>query len=219
MNKKILLVDDHNLFLDGMKYLLSTYNIEVAAVANDGYDAFKKAMEIKPDIIFMDIYMPKCNGIEALKLIKAKLPEVKIVMLTSSEEERDLEEAIKLGAWGYMLKDINGKELVDVINNIENRETVIPSSFATKFFKDFQHKSRSNLKSKVKSGEDELTERQIEVINQVVKGKTYREVGESLHITERTVKYHIGRVIEVLHLDNRAQVIAYAVDKGILEDL
>lgn len=219
MNKKILLVDDHNLFLDGMKYLLSTYNIEVAAVAYDGYDAFEKAMKIKPDIIFMDIYMPICNGIEALKLIKAKLPEVKIVMLTSSEEERDLKEAIKLGAWGYMLKDINGKELVDVINNIENRETVISSSFATKFFKNFQPKSRSNSKSKVKSGEDELTERQIEVINQVVKGKTYKEVGESLHITERTVKYHIGRVIEVLHLDNRAQVIAYAVDKGILEDL
>ncbi len=219
MNKKILLVDDHNLFLDGMKYLLSTYNIKVAAIANDGYEAYKKAVSLKPDIIFMDIYMPECNGIKALKLIKAKLPEVKIMMLTSSDNNEDLKEAIKLGAWGYMLKDVSGEDLVDIINNIEDREAVISCSFASSFFRDHLGTLKKMKKYNSNVKENNLTDRQIEVINQVIKGKTYKEVGKTLHISERTVKYHIGRAITMLHLDNRAQVIAYAVEKGIVENL
>jgi two-component system NarL family response regulator len=217
---KIMLADDHSLFLEGLQYLLETYGIEVAGVAKNGREALEKARILKPDVVLMDIKMPECSGMDALKLIKAEMPEIKIVMLTSSEEEDDLFYAIKYGASGYLLKNTNAKELVDMLSDIEKGEASLSQGLAARLLKEFRYNSTDKLMQHM-SGDskyEDLTKRQLEVLEMVAKGTTYKEVGESLGLSERTVKYHMGRILELLHMENRAQVIAYASRIGLVEE-
>lgn len=222
MQMKLMLVDDHPLFLEGLQYLLETYGINVAGVAHNGREALVKARKLKPDIILMDIRMPECSGMDALKLIKAEMPDMKIVMLTTSEEDEDLFDAIKYGASGYLLKNTNAKALVDMLFDLEKGEVTLSPGFAARFLREFRISSRYEAKPSQQIGEDtkegQLTKRQLEVLEMVAKGITYKEAGEALGLTERTVKYHMGRIIERLHLENRAQVIAYAARIGLVED-
>lgn len=222
MQMKVMLVDDHPLFLEGLQYLLETYGIEVAGVASDGKEALERARILKPDIILMDIKMPVCSGKDALKLIKAEMPDIKIVMLTSSEEEEDLFDAVRYGASGYLLKSTSARELVDMLSDLKNGEVPLSQGLAAQLLKEFRctdvhdNTSASHVQEEVK--EEKLSDRQLEVLEMAAKGITYKEVGESLGLTERTVKYHMGRIIELLHLENRAQVIAYAARMGIVKD-
>jgi two-component system NarL family response regulator len=219
---KLMLVDDHPLFMEGLQYLLKTHGIDVAGVAKNGREAFEKARRLKPDIILMDIKMPECSGLDALKLIKAEMPDIKIVMLTTSEEDEDLFEAVKLGASGYLLKNTNAKELVDMLSDLEKGEVPLSPGLAARLLREFRRSGdyyQKNSRHKIEETmRGRLTERQLEVLEMVVKGVSYKEAGEILGITERTVKYHMGRIIELLHLENRAQVIAYATRMGIIED-
>lgn len=219
---KLMLVDDHPLFLEGLQYLLETHGINVSGVAHNGREALGKARILKPDIILMDIKMPECSGIDALKLIKAEMPGIKIIMLTTSEEDEDLFEAIKYGASGYLLKSTNAKALVDMLSDLEKGEVPLSPGLAARLLKEFRRSSTyvskppQHLVEDTKGGQ--LTDRQLEVLERVAKGITYKEAGEALGLTERTVKYHMGRIIELLHLENRAQVIAYAARMGLVED-
>lgn len=221
MLMKLMLVDDHPLFMEGLKYLLETYGITVKGIAKNGWEAFEKARILKPDIILMDIKMPECNGLDALKLIKAEMPEIKIVMLTTSEEDDDLFDAIKFGASGYLLKNANAQELVDMLSQLEKNEVPLSPGLAARLIKEFSRSGTHNQPS-LNVSEDAkrrlLTERQLEVLEMVAKGITYKETGDILGLTERTVKYHMGRILELLHLENRAQVIAYAVQMGIVNN-
>lgn len=232
-----MLVDDHPLFVEGLQYLLETNNIKVAGIANNGHEALKKARSLKPDIILMDIMMPECGGLEALKLIKAEMPEIKVVMLTTSEEDEDLFEAIKSGASGYLLKSLNAAELLDMIANLKSGGAALSPGLAARLLKEFSRSRNDSNDMAItdtevaednanqvekKAGEEaegiDLTERQLDVLRQVAGGKTYKEIGEALGLSERTVKYHMGRIIELLHLENRAQVIAYASRMGLTDD-
>ena len=218
---KLMLVDDHPLFIEGLKYLLGTYGIEVIGVANDGNAALEKARILNPDMILMDIKMPGCSGIDALKLIKAEKPNMKVVMLTSSVEDEDLFEAVKNGASGYLLKNTNAKELVNMLYDLEKGEIPLSPGLATRLLKEFKRSGEYGEKpSQTLSGVmgGQLTERQLEVLEMVAKGVTYKEAGDALGLTERTVKYHMGRIIELLHLENRAQVIAHAARMGLVKD-
>jgi two-component system NarL family response regulator len=205
-----------------LHYLLETYGIEVAGVARNGKEALVQARVLKPDIILMDIKMPECNGLDALKQIKSEMPEIKVVMLTTSEEDEDLFDAVKYGASGYLLKSTNAKELVDMLSDIEKNEIPLSPGLAARLLKEFsgseiyEHKlQRLEIEeSKIES----LSERQLEVLEMVARGKTYKEAGEALGLTERTLKYHMGRIIELLHLENRAQVIGYAARMGLVKD-
>lgn len=220
MPAKILLVDDHKLFTDGLQFLLETYRFNVIGVAQNGFEAVEKSRILKPDIILMDVIMPKCNGIEALKLIKAQMPEVKIVMLTTSEADEDLFQAVKLGASGYLLKNLNGEELTNMLDELENGGTPISPSLASRLLKEFKFSHNTETSSSDRTEANigmKLSERQLEVLEAVSSGKTYKEVGELLYITERTVKYHMGRIIDQLHMKNRAQVIAYATKMGWMD--
>jgi len=167
----------------------------------------------------MDIKMPECSGLDALKLIKAEMPDIKIVMLTTSDEDEDLFDSIRYGASGYLLKNTNAKELVGMLADIEKGEVPFSPGLAARLLKEFRrsnHKPVQHTLEATKRGH--LTERQLEVLEMVAKGITYKEVGDTLGLTERTVKYHMERIIELLHLENRAQVIAYAARIGIVED-
>lgn len=217
---RLMLVDDHPLFLEGLKYLLETYGIEVAGIAENGKEALEKAQVLNPDIILMDIKMPKCSGIDALKLIKAEMPDIKIVMLTTSDEDEDIMEAIKYGASGYLLKNTNAKELVGMLKDLERGEVPVSPDLASQLLKEFKsHSCDESASTNIPSQDSQkvqLTERQLKILEMVSKGITYKEVGDALGLTERTVKYHMGRIIELLHLENRAQVIAYAARIGLV---
>lgn len=217
---KLMLVDDHPLFMEGLKYLLETNGISVAGTADDGKKAFEKAKLLHPDIILMDIRMPGYNGIDALKLIKAEMPEIKIVMLTTSDEDDDLFEAIKCGASGYLLKNINAEQLLEMLSDLENDGVPLSPGLATRLLKEFGQGSANAEKTEFGMRKDvpessPLTGRQMEILKMVAGGLTYRKVGEKLGLSERTVKYHMGHIIELLHMKNRSQVIAYASKTGL----
>jgi len=210
---RLMLVDDHPLFLEGLKYLLETYGIDVAGIAQSGMEALEQARVLSPDIILMDIKMPECSGIDALKLIKAEMPDIKIVMLTTSDEDEDVFAAIKNGASGYLLKNTNARELVGMLNDLDKGEIPVSPDIASQLINEFIGTSRPSHNEQ----RMQLTERQLEILEMVAKGITYKEVGDTLGLTERTVKYHMGRIIELMHLENRAQVIAYAARIGLVE--
>jgi two-component system NarL family response regulator len=220
MKKTLMLVDDHLLFLEGLQYLLETYGMNVIGKARNGREAFIKAQILKPDIILMDIRMPECSGLDALKLIKARMPEIKIIMLTTSDEDEDLFDAIRLGASGYLLKNTDAKDLIRMLSDMD--EVPLSPGLALRLLDEFK---RNSMEKNVFLQRDignmkinNLTERQMEVLEMVAGGKTYKEAGEALGLTERTVKYHMGKIIDRLHLDNRAQVIAFAMQSGILDN-
>jgi two-component system NarL family response regulator len=227
---KLMLVDDHKLFLEGLQYLLKTHGIDVVGTAVNGREALIKAREFRPDLILMDIKMPECDGIDALKLIKYEMPDIKIVMLTTSEEDDDIFNSIKYGAFGYLMKDIDAEDLIFLLSSIERGEITLPFGLASKILSEFRDDNRrskhNQLENNSHGGEDAeavqedmergtLTPRQLEILEMVAAGLTYKEAGEKLGLTERTVKYHMGRIIELLHYNNRAQVIAYAARMGL----
>ena len=219
---KLMLVDDHPLFIEGLSYLLKTYGFEVSGIANSGKEALEKARILKPDIILMDIKMPDLSGIDTLKLLKAEWPEIKIAMLTSSEEDEDLFDAIKYGASGYLLKSTGAKELVELLHDLENGEAFLTSTVAAQILQELRrlHADENDSVSQFATddGVPRFTQRQLEILELVAKGVTYKEAGATLGLTERTVKYHMGKIIELLHLENRSQVIAYAVKMGIVQE-
>lgn len=219
---KVMLVDDHPLFMEGLQYVLKTYGIETVGTAKNGREALYKARLLKPDVILMDIKMPEYSGLDALKLIKAEMPDIKVIMLTISEEDEDLFNAVKYGASGYLLKNTDVKDVINMLTDIENNEASISSDLANKLLREFGQKSIINSNQQLQAIEniekEKLTERQLEILEMVAKGVTYKEVGDILGLTERTVKYHMGRILDLLHLENRAQVIAYAVKIGLVND-
>lgn len=220
---KLMLADDHPLFIEGLKYLLEINGIRVAGTAHNGKEAFDQAKQIHPDIILMDIRMPGCSGIEALKLINAEMPDIKVVMLTTSDEDDDLFEAIKYGASGYLLKNINADELIGMLSDLESGGVPLSSGLAARLLKEFGQDRADAAKPQtgVRKNPPEtsmLTQRQMEILEMVANGFTYKIVSEKLGLTERTVKYHMGRIIELLHLKNRSQVIAYAAKMGMTEE-
>jgi DNA-binding NarL/FixJ family response regulator len=208
---KTLLVDDHALFLDGLKNLLTLRGIEVVGTARDGMEALDKARTLHPQIILMDIQMPNLDGLAATRLIKAELPDVKIVMLTMSAEDADLFEAIKSGACGYLLKTHDVDEFFSLFLGLARGETPLSPGLAGRVLEEFARASAENKSIKHPEAETEvLSPRQMQVLTLVAQGLTYKEVGAKLCLAERTIKYHIGEIIERLHLENRSQIIQYA---------
>ena len=208
---RVLLVDDHALVRNGIASLLMANNIDVVGEASDGLEALEMARQLKPDIILMDIKMPRCNGLEATRLIKAEMPEIKIIILTVSDDDEDLFEAIKSGAEGYLLKNIRAEEFLALLSGVVRGEAAISPLLATKIIDEFAHQT--------KKAEPLPSERETDVLRLVTTGALNKEIASTLNITENTVKYHLRNIMEKLHLRNRAQVAAYAVSKGIIPKL
>jgi DNA-binding NarL/FixJ family response regulator len=215
---KVLLVDDHPLFLEGFQDLLVTRGIEVVGTASNGLEALDKARSLRPDVILMDVHMPRCDGLAATRLIKAELPDIKIVMLTVSDEDADLFEAIKSGASGYLLKSLDVDEFFALFLGLDGGEAPLSRGLAGRLLEEFSYQAgRSGAATPVEEDDDEtkgLTARQMEVLTLVAQGLTYKEVGAALCLSERTVKYHMSEILKRLHLKNRAQVIAYSARMG-----
>jgi DNA-binding NarL/FixJ family response regulator len=210
---RVLLVDDHALFLEGLKNLLSARGIQVVGTARDGLDALDKVRALHPDVVLMDIQMPRCNGLQATRLIKAELPEIKIVMLTVSGEDDDLFEAIKSGASGYVLKNLDAARFFDLLSGLEQGQAALSPGLAAKIMQEFARQSAAPAALP----SEQLTPKQIELLALVAQGNTYKEVAAALNLSEPTIKYHMGEIIKRLHLKNRAQAIAYAERMGLLK--
>jgi len=209
---RVLLVDDNRLMLEGLQNLLEAHGIEVAGVATEGLEAVDLACALNPDVILMDVRMPGCDGLEATRRIKARMPQARIVMLTTSAEHEDLFKAIRSGACGYLVKSIDTETLVEALDQV--REGIPPFSpgLAAKLLEEF---ARSNGAAEPASPPASvLSERQLQVLRLVADGLSYKEVGAQLYLSPRTVKYHMSEIMDRLHLQNRAQVLAHAGRMG-----
>jgi len=223
---RVLVVDDHRLLSEGVSNLLAAHGIEVLGVASDGVEAITLMQELNPDVILMDIRMPRCDGLSATRQIKALRPEIKILMLTTSAEDKDLFESVKSGAAGYLLKSISGNAFIEALRGLEQGTPPFSPGLASRLLREFAKLSGteerlSGLASRPKDREGQangLTERQTEVLRLVAQGLTYREVGERLSLSERTVRFHMREIISRLHLQNRNQVLAYAGTLGLKPD-
>jgi DNA-binding NarL/FixJ family response regulator len=215
---KMLLVDDHPLFLEGLRNLLAARGVEVVGTACDGLEALVQARALRPDVILMDVKMPRCDGLAATRLIKAELPDVKIVMLTVFEEEGVLFEAIRSGASGYLHKSLDADQFFALLSSLERGDAPLSPGLSTRILEEFaQQAGRAEAANLAESeAASKPTARQIEILTLVAQGLTYKAVGEALCLSERTVKYHMGEILERLHLKNRAEAIAYAVRVGLV---
>jgi two-component system NarL family response regulator len=216
----VLLADDHRLLLEGLSNLLEAHNIQVAGLANDGLEAIKMARSLHPDVILMDIRMPRCDGLRATRVIKAEMPEIKIVILTTSTEDQDLFEAVKSGACGYLLKSMDAEELVEALDQVQQGIPPFSPGLAARLLSEFARlaplPSAAPPVTRAPSGPPGgLTARQKEVLALVAEGLSYKEVGARLGLAPRTIKYHMGEIMAALHLEHRAQVLAYAGQMGL----
>lgn len=213
---KVLLADDHALFLEGLRNLLKLHGVQVVGTAQDGLDAVEKTIQLRPDIVLMDIRMPGLDGVSATRLIKAERPECKVIMLTTSTEEADLLEAIKSGASGYLLKTLEAGPFLSYLRGVERGEAAISREMNGALIKQIARQEDLGRPDSEIPAEPNLTSRQIEILQLVAQGLAYKEVGDRLSISEHTVKYHMGEIIRRLHLKNREQAAAYALQTGIV---
>ena len=216
---KILLVDDHTLFCESLQNLLTLKGFQVVGTASDGLEALEKARSLHPDLILMDIEMPGCDGLAATRLIKAEMPDTKIVMLTVAQQDEVLFESLKSGASGYLLKNTRAGQLVQYLGQLAEGGVALSPGLADKILEEFARMGMK-LESNSEQGEEtaDLTARQREILTLIVRGMTYEEIGKALCLSERTIRYHVGEIIQRLHLENRSQVIAYAARLGLTGD-
>ncbi len=214
---KVLIVDDHTLFRRGIADVLTASNdLEVVGEAVDGLEGIEKARQLKPDVILMDLNMPNCSGLEAIQALQAEMPETNILVLTVSEMEEDLFASVKYGAKGYLLKKAEPDELVQAIYYVARGESIVSPLMATKLLTEFQGLSSGMEKKPAQDASGDLSPREGEVLQLVAKGATNREIADELFISENTVKTHLQNIMEKLHLANRSQAAAYAIQKGLV---
>ena len=212
---RILIVDDHVLFREGMRNIINRWgDFDVVGEASNGLEALNLVRELLPDIILMDIAMPVMDGIQATKRIANELPTIRIVMLTTSEEDEDLLNAIKAGAQGYLLKDTPSKRLHDELRRMAQGETPLSGLMATKVLKEFGRSSHSTQSP----GEyrEALTEREHQILELIVEGLSNVEIADKVYLSENTVKKHVHNILEKFHANNRVGAAVYAVREGLV---
>ncbi|MCZ7414571.1 MULTISPECIES: response regulator transcription factor [unclassified Streptomyces] len=214
---RVLVVDDHELFRRGLEIVLQTEeDIQVVGEAGDGAEAVEKAADLLPDIVLMDVRMPRRGGIEACTAIKEVVPSAKIVMLTISDEEADLYDAIKAGATGYLLKEISTDEVCAAIRAVADGQSQISPSMAAKLLTEFKSMIQRTDESKLVPA-PRLTDRELEVLKLVATGMNNRDIAKALYISENTVKNHVRNILEKLQLHSRMEAVVYAMREKILE--
>lgn len=214
MNKlRILLVDDHALVRRGFRVLLEQYeDVQVVGEAADGLEAVEKAKNLRPDVILMDVHMPRMDGIAATKQIREQVPEASVVMLTVSEEEQDFLEALRCGAQGYLVKAVEPEQLISMLRGLRRGEPPISPSLTRRII------SSLTARPAARTGlVEDLTPRERKVLALVAQGATNKEVAAALYISENTVKNHLRNIMGKLHAKNRAQAVVSAMELGLLD--
>ena len=211
---RVLLADDHALFRAGIASLLRAWGMEVVGQAGNGLEALELTRQLHPDLVLMDITMPDCDGLDATRLIKAELPETRIVVVTVFDDDEHLFEAIKSGAEGYLFKDTSEQEFERTLEAVAAGEPALSPGLAAKILDEFTRLAREGpTKQEDESG---LTPREREVLQLVAQGSTNREVAAALYLSQHTVNFHMKNTLRKLHLKNRVQAAAYAVRTGLV---
>lgn len=212
MTIKVLIVDDHKLFRQGLRSLMSTRDdiVEVVGEAETAAEAIKLTEQLQPNVVLMDIYMPDGDGLQATREIKKQFPDVAVVILTSSEKDDHLFEAVRADAAGYLLKNLDADELFSMLEGVAKGEAAMTRAMASRVLKGIARQEIGG-----QDGIDALTEREIAVLHLVAQGESNPQIAGALSISVNTVKTHLSNILKKLQLDNRTQAAAYAVEHGI----
>jgi len=213
MTIKVLVADDHKLFRQGLIGLMETREdlVEVIGEASTGEEAVQLAERLNPNIVLMDIYMPNGDGLQALREIRSRFPGINVVMLTSSESDEHLYQAVQSGAAGYLLKNLDAEQLFELIGGVVQGEAAMTREMASRLLKDVAKRSVNTER-----GEEALTERELGVLRLVAIGASNQEIAEKLTISVNTVKSHIRSILEKLQLENRTQAANFAIQRGLV---
>ena len=213
---RILIADDHALFRDGLRSLLRSEGHEIVAEAKNGREAIQLAHQHKPEIVLMDLSMPEVDGLTATRTIVSELPDVKVIILTASDEDMNLFEAIRGGAQGYLMKNLEADEFFDMLDRASRGEPALTPAFAKKLLQEFARPPQAAEQQR--SENDDLTSREREVLELMVQGVTSnRKLAKQLGVSENTVKFHVRNILDKLRLHTRAEVVGYALRKGIVD--
>ncbi|MBI4319730.1 MAG: response regulator transcription factor [Chloroflexi bacterium] len=220
---RVLLVDDHGLFREGLGSLLRFKGVEVVGEAANGALGCELALRLRPDLVLMDLAMPEMNGLEATRRLREEMPELPVVVLTASEEDDDLFEAVKAGAQGYVLKSVDGETFVNLLQRAAKGEAALTPALAAKILTEFARLghagSAASEPAPASRGAldlvEPLTTREREVLELVVDGLSNRDIADRLVVSENTVKYHLRNILDKLHLQSRAQVVSFALRHGL----
>ena len=213
---RVLLADDHPLFLDGLKNLLAARGIDVVGVARDGLAALEQARLLRPDVVLMDIHMPQLDGIAATRMIRAERIDTRVVLLTMSASDDELFEAIAAGVSGYLLKTQDTGEVFRLLDEVARGEVALSPGLASRVLNEFRRRAVQPPEVGEKPPTERLSARETQVLTLVAQGLTYKEAGAKLGLAERTIKYHMGEIVARLHVENRAQAIDYARRSGMV---
>jgi DNA-binding NarL/FixJ family response regulator len=213
---RILIADDHTLFRDGLRSLLQSQGHEIAGEARNGREAIELARTLQPDIVLMDVSMPELDGVAATRQITSELPGVKVIILTASEDNETLFEAIKAGAQGYLLKNLEADDFFAILERAALGEPALTAALARKLLQEF---AKPHAEAKVAEDPDTLTPREREVLELMVEGVTSnRKLAKRLGLSENTVKFHVRNILDKLRLHDRAQAVGYALKNHLVDE-
>ena len=211
MTIRILITDDHQLFREGIANLLSASpRIEIVGQAENGQEAIKRAKELKPDIVIMDLSLPIINGVDATRILQKELPQTKVLVLSMHAEKNYIKEALEAGAFGYLFKDCTYDQLIEAINTVHQGKKYLSDKITEVLIQDYLNKEV------VSASSPELSERESEILKLIAEGKTTREISDLLFISVKTVGTHKQHILENLELKTTVDIIKYAIKKGIV---
>jgi DNA-binding NarL/FixJ family response regulator len=214
---RVLIADDHSLFRDGLRSLLESRGVEITGEARNGAEAVELAQSQDPDIVLMDLSMPEMTGLEAIRRLANEMPDLKIVVLTASEEDDDLFEALKAGALGYLLKNLDADEFFQLLQGAERGEPALTPAMAKKMLEEFARRGRPGNAENPRDP-CSLTERELEILGLMVRGTTSNlELGRELQVSKNTIKFHVRNILEKLRLHSRAQAVSYAIRHRLVD--
>jgi DNA-binding NarL/FixJ family response regulator len=209
---RVLVVDDHPLFCDGITSLLESAGFTVVGQVGDGREAVEATLRLCPDLVLLDIAMPRMGGLEALRVIKKERPATQVVMLTASADDEDLIEAVESGAQGYLLKDLNADEFFSMLRGLQRGEAAMTRRTTSRLMKGLANSSHKQVE-----GAERLTPRETQLLRLVAEGLSNRTVAQQLSVSENTVKYHMKSILRKLGAQNRTSAVTEAIRSGLIE--
>ena len=210
---RVLIADDHAVVRQGLRTFLELQDdIEIVGEAADGEEAVRRATELVPDVVVMDLVMPRLDGIGAIREIRAASPSTRVIVLTSFADDEKVFAAVKAGAAGYLLKDASPQELGEAIRTVYRGEALLHPMVAAKLMQEFAQTGERR-----RASPDALTEREMDVLREIARGRSNKEIARELGVAEKTVKTHVSNILQKLHLADRTQAALYAVRERLVD--